>query len=388
MPPAAIVVSFDHLHLGYLGCYGNDWIETPHFDRLAVEAVVFDLHFGENFDPHAAGSAWWTGRYQFPLAPHEQRCQPMLPDALRAAGVTTRLLIESGGETGTAVAPDFDEVLTLRGEEGMDVPEHEMPFARLVSRAVSLLQTPPADDARPSLLWLKSRGVPNPWIPPREFTDLYFDEFGLTEAPDDADTDLQFARALYASYVTCLDRWLGKLLAACRQHPWADHTLLIVTAAAGERLGERGLPGERTPVLHEELVHAPLLVRVPGSDQAASRRHALVQTVDLAPTLLDWFGISVSSFAADGKSLLPLIRNECESVREAALLGIGDRQIALRTPDFLYVVNRDAGGDASSAGQAQLFEKPDDRWEMADTIRQQPETAEQLARQLARVIKP
>src|SRR5437868_6078042 len=32
-------------HLGYLGCYGNDWIATPNLDRLAAEGVVFDQHF-------------------------------------------------------------------------------------------------------------------------------------------------------------------------------------------------------------------------------------------------------------------------------------------------------------------------------------------------------
>ena len=50
-PRRAIVISFDRLPLGYLGCYGNDWIETPHLDRLATQSVLFDLHFGENFDP-------------------------------------------------------------------------------------------------------------------------------------------------------------------------------------------------------------------------------------------------------------------------------------------------------------------------------------------------
>ena len=35
------------LHLGYLGCYGNDWLATPAFDQLAAEAFVFDQHFAD-----------------------------------------------------------------------------------------------------------------------------------------------------------------------------------------------------------------------------------------------------------------------------------------------------------------------------------------------------
>ena len=43
-----IVVVCNGLHLGFLGAYGNSWIETPNLDRLATEGVVFDHHFPEN----------------------------------------------------------------------------------------------------------------------------------------------------------------------------------------------------------------------------------------------------------------------------------------------------------------------------------------------------
>ena len=43
-----IVVVCNSLHLGFLGAYGNAWIETPNLDRLASEGIVFDHHFPEN----------------------------------------------------------------------------------------------------------------------------------------------------------------------------------------------------------------------------------------------------------------------------------------------------------------------------------------------------
>lgn len=39
-----LVVNTLGLHLGYLGCYGNDWIATPNIDRLAAEGITFDQH--------------------------------------------------------------------------------------------------------------------------------------------------------------------------------------------------------------------------------------------------------------------------------------------------------------------------------------------------------
>ncbi len=36
-PMNVIVVVCNSLHLGFLGAYGNAWIETPNLDRLAAE---------------------------------------------------------------------------------------------------------------------------------------------------------------------------------------------------------------------------------------------------------------------------------------------------------------------------------------------------------------
>ena len=45
-----VVLEANGLHLGYLGCYGNDWVATPNLDRLASEGAVFDAHFADQPD--------------------------------------------------------------------------------------------------------------------------------------------------------------------------------------------------------------------------------------------------------------------------------------------------------------------------------------------------
>src|SRR5262245_14740164 len=61
-----VVLVINGFHLGYLGCYGNDWTDTPSLDRLAAEAVVFDRHYADRVDAAGARHAWRTGRYSFP----------------------------------------------------------------------------------------------------------------------------------------------------------------------------------------------------------------------------------------------------------------------------------------------------------------------------------
>ena len=453
-PRRAIVVTFDHLHLGYLGCYGNDWIETPHFDRLASRSVVFDRHCCENVDPAAANHAWWNGIYQFAIDPDRQRKCPSVLDALHDVSVKTHLVVESDGRDDATIAPPFGEVSSVRGTDGFDVAEGATPFACTVKKCAqwladsALVESALAEStghANPQLLWIKSRGVPVPWVPPRDFAELYLDEFGLaargdeghfddealgvdsnddlndesddaadgdgttTKEPDDAaaatsaaplddSLDWRYAATMYAAYVTLLDRGLGKLLATIEESPDWKGALLIVTAGAGQALGEHGsLADERVP-LRAECLQTPLWVCLPESDQAGTRRQSLVQTVDLAPTLLEWFcrpaAVPVpmppaSNRPADsssGKSLLPLVRNEVTAHRDMALMGNGRSEWGIRTDDFFYV---EPGDDAPQPERSppMLFEKPHDRWDQFDVLSQFPQVSDDLRNTLRARIK-
>ncbi len=431
IPLRAVVLTFDRLHLGYIGCYGNDWIETPHLDRLAANAVVFDRHCCENLDPAAANHAWWTGLYQFPLDAEGQRRCPTFLDHLHAANVATHLVVESDGRNETTVAPPFGQVTTVRGADGFDVAESETPFARTVKRCAAIVGES-ADAGSPALMWIKSRGVPVPWVPPQQFAELYLEEFGLSArgeedsrddddeagvgdssededadeaaqsrapAPVDDSLDWRYAAAMYAAYVTLLDRWLGKLLAAIDESPVWKGALLIVSAGAGQALGEHGALADERILLRAECLQTPLWVRVPGSDQGGTRRQALVQTVDLAPTLLDWFRGPVATapeFVAEsepgsqatlgGTSLLPVVSNQVNSQREVALMGHGRSEWGIRTDEFFYVEpgNRPHETDHSAS---LLFEKPHDRWDQFDVLSQFPQVSEDLQNALHQQIE-
>src|SRR5947209_3244073 len=58
-----LCLSASGLHLGYVGCYGNEWIDTPTLDRLAAEGVVFDQHYADSV---GSSRSCWTGRYDLP----------------------------------------------------------------------------------------------------------------------------------------------------------------------------------------------------------------------------------------------------------------------------------------------------------------------------------
>src|SRR5207248_124705 len=88
----ALVLILDSLPLSFLGCYGNDWIDTPALDRIAAEGVVFDRHYSDCPDPAAAYCAWKNGVYSLPPlegAPRAGEPESSLFSRLRGAGVNT-----------------------------------------------------------------------------------------------------------------------------------------------------------------------------------------------------------------------------------------------------------------------------------------------------------
>ena len=58
-----IVMMFDSWQHNYAGCYGNDWIKTPNFDRFAREGVLFENAYGNNMPTLPVRRSMMTGRY-------------------------------------------------------------------------------------------------------------------------------------------------------------------------------------------------------------------------------------------------------------------------------------------------------------------------------------
>jgi arylsulfatase A-like enzyme len=108
------------------------------------------------------------------------------------------------------------------------------------------------------------------------------------------------------------------------------------------------------------------------------RRQDLVQSVDLFPTLAEWFGIGASGLSLEGTGLLPILRGEKNATRSRVLIA-GDGLAGIRTSDY-YLVSRQEDGETP-----RLFAKPEDIWETNDLAAQSPDMVDQLSAQLAQL---
>ncbi|MFW8594082.1 sulfatase-like hydrolase/transferase [Cribrihabitans neustonicus] len=128
--------------------------------------------------------------------------------------------------------------------------------------------------------------------------------------PDLAPTDetIQTLRALYLGLASEVDAHIGRVLTFLEESGQADDTLLVVSADHGEMLGDRHSWGKFS--VYDAAYHTPLIIRMPGNQGQAGRRvQAFTESIDLAPTMLEWAGQEIPN-AMDGRSLLPLLRGE------------------------------------------------------------------------------
>lgn len=127
-------------------------------------------------------------------------------------------------------------------------------------------------------------------------------------------------RAIYLGLVAEVDFHIGRVLDWLDETGQRDDTLVIVTADHGEMLGDKGQWGKET--VFDPAYQVPLIVRNPRQRQQSKvPASALTESVDVAPTILDWIGLPVPA-AMDGQSLLPLMAGDVVGARDAAFAEI------------------------------------------------------------------
>ena len=194
--------------------------------------------------------------------------------------------------------------------------------------------------------------------------------------------------ALTPGRVTLVDHWLGELFEAMRRLGRMDDTLVVFTSDQGEPLGEHGFVRRFRPWLYEELIHTPLIIRMPRGQCGGIRHQALVQTVDLLPTIVSALGlppIDADEAPLHGHDLLPLIRGEQTKVRDYACMGMDVAEFAIRTHLWHLIVPIEI--DPEEPRSAELFRKPEDRWDQNNVIEQHVEVAEHLELALRRFVE-
>ncbi len=437
--PNVLLVVVDALRQDTLGCYGHTRVKSPHIDRLAREGVLFENAFTQAPFTWTSFGSLLTGKY-----PRRHGLVKMAPGTRMVPNVTLASHLESARRrdgatlqdpdylsvsfhtgtlsTGSGLIQGFDLYYEQLAGHGLVVAESPWSVFRSdlllhVLRA-KLAQKSGGDVAGTARAWLGTNGrsrfmamvhlysTHTPYDPPQEFRKLYVDPdyagplkafyaqhreaIERNEAKPTA-ADIAHIQNLYYAGVSQADAAIGDLLAELERQGTLDDTLVIVTSDHGESLGEKGL-WEHNHMVQTNL-RIPLVMRWPRGLPAGKRVGAIVDEIDVLPTVCDLAQIELPPqgdvhATIDGRSLLPLVRGETTSVREFSFaenpmfVSIQDTRWKLIVPFDLIEPDSWAKGQDANGFAPILFDLANDPQEDRDAIAEQRVEAERLIQAL------
>lgn len=377
---SVVVLVIDRLGVGWLGPYGNTWLDTPNFNRLASSSVLCETVVADAPDLAASYRAFLTGRHALAAA---VQSLPSLPQSASAANVANVLLTDDNLVVEQPLAGGFSQrqaFSTKPVSRCADSVEQTGLFA-FFEAAAALIREP----TRPGLVWLHSQGMNGPWDAPLELRYQFADEED-PEPPDfvappnvllpdnfDPDQLLGYVQA-YAGQVALADMCLGLLLNAIAEHPLADQTLLVVTSPRGYPLGEHRRVGPCDEALYGELLQVPLLIQFPGRKHSGARSQQILRPHELYSLIAESCGWQNAPL----RESHVLRELESDSPMDAKVaVAVSDRERAIRTPAWFL---RESHIDGEQ--RRELFAKPDDRWEANEVSSRCTDAVELLAAEL------
>lgn len=370
----AVLVLMDSLNRHFLPSYGNDWVIAPHLERFCERSVRFDRHFIGSAPCMPARRDILTGRLNFlergwgGIEPFD-RC---FTETLSQHGVFTHLVTDHyhyfqvGGENYHCTYNTWDLYRGQESDKWVSQVEHipEPPhlgmwreqYAKNSTRFVQEMDYSSPQTFAAAIDWIRVNGKSDNWFLqvevfdphepfdcPQEYLELYGDDWDGPEfiwpryAPEDLDPDaLTHIRRQYAGVLTMADRWFGRLMDELERQGCMEDTLIIVTTDHGHMLGEHGFMAKNYMHAYDELAHIPLMVYLPGGVHAGETRSQVTQNIDIAPTLLEHFGLSWEH-PIHGVSWWPCLQDASAPAREYALYGWHGMAVNVTDGDYSYL---------------------------------------------------
>lgn len=382
-PKNAIVILLDSLNRHMLGAYGGTEFATPNLDAFARRSMKFNNHFVGSLPCMPARHDILCGALDFLWKPWGsiELWEDPITWPLREKGVVTQLitdhphLFEVGGEN---YYTDFNAWDYLRGHEHdswktradpsfMGAPHHkparlsaqELPYDRSRTYFKDEADFPGPRTMASTAQWIEDNAghhdrfflfvdefdphepfdAPEPWAsmydPDWSDPRIVWPPYAVGAVRDGLLTERegQQLRANYGGKLSMIDHWFDKVMEKIDAKGLWEDTMVVLCTDHGHYLGEHDTWGKPGTPIRRTLGHIPLMIAWPGL--AAGENNALTTSVDLHATLRDIFDAEVPH-VTHGHSLVPLLEDKVDKVRDYALGGIWGREVHLFDGTYNY----------------------------------------------------
>lgn len=383
-----------------LGCYGSP-IKSPHIDALAARGLVFNRAYCQQAVCSPSRTSMLTGRRPdttkiYDLETHFRATIPdviTLPQWFKQHGYHTRSfgkvyhgklddppswsVPHSPNRANQYSDPKTIALLTQIGAEMDEVggktkgPAHEianvtsdsdLPDGYIADKAIEAMRQ--VKD-KPFFLAVGFLKPHLPFVAPKRFFDLYPPEsIGLspnpsppkdvppialtnyaelrayTDMPKKGELSDDQAKELRRAYFACVswvDSQVGRVLKELDDLGLRDNTIVVIWGDHGWHLGDEGLWCKHTNF--EIAARAAFVVSAPGMKSAGKKTNALIEYVDIYPTLCELAKVPLSD-GLEGTSFAPLLDDPSRAWKKAAFSQYPRRQdvmgYSMRTDRYRY----------------------------------------------------
>jgi iduronate 2-sulfatase len=349
--PNVLFFAVDDLRVN-LGCYGDPVARTPNLDRLAARGTLFTRAYTQQAVCNPSRQSLLSGRRPDSIRVWDlnhlfRQTAPdvvPLPEHFKLNGYFTQAFGKiyhgtSGmNDPGSWSVPEQFEAVEKREDyrlaenrapttgqkaaavEFVDAPDDAYPDGQVAAGAVAALQgfaRTAIPERAPFFLAVGIRKPHLPFTAPKRYWDLYdgvtiplpaqpapprgapalalhesVELRGYTDvsaAPRlEADQVARLRRGYYAA-VSFADAQIGRVLDALDRTGLAQNTIVVLWSDHGFHLGEHGLWAKTTN--YEADTRVPLIVATPDARPRGVRTPALVELLDIYPTLLELCGL-------------------------------------------------------------------------------------------------
>ena len=360
--PNILLISIDDLRPD-LGSYGHPIAKTPSLDSFAQSGLLFERAYTHQAISGPSRASLMTGLR--PATTGIKRLQQTVSNTVPAVVTLNKIFKQNGYETisvgkiyhdinddldGWSTAPYDVSYGMRRAREQAGIPrpayesrdsEELLPDAKNVNHALDELERLSQLD-NPFFLAVGLHSPHLPFRAPKNDWDKYDPQqipAPLTTKPQvDAPYWAVVAweiwrydnlppkpgpmpllegnklRHGYLAAVSFADGLVGEILTKVSTLGLDDNTIVVIWSDHGFKLGDHGGWAKHSTV--ELDIHIPMMIRVPGMTSTGARTAALVETVDIYPTLIDLAGLS-EPHVLEGTSMRPLLNKPQQIWKQA-----------------------------------------------------------------------
>lgn len=414
-PPNIVFLMADDHRASSMGCVGDRQIRTPNMDKLADRGVLFTRCYATSPLCMASRASVFTGMYEYKTGCNFQTGKLPAEDwnnlsyavLLRQAGYRTAFAGKWGFPLEVKDYPShFDK---WGGFEGAGQGHYQtdrnpslVPYAAKYPHVTRALGAFGRDFIRESVeagapfclsLSFKAPHKPHNVIDPEDRTRYGgvtfptppgFGEEGLKRLPIQPKLGRQYYQRtewdkdhfqdhlrVYYQLISGVDTAVGMVLDELQRQGVADNTVVFYTSDNGYFCGAHGLQGKVLP--YDDAALIPLIIVDPRGPAARRKQRckAVAGNIDFAPTILELAGLPIPK-KMDGHSLVPLVRDPTQRVRESLLLiqnwgwanNDHNKGLAVVTEDYKYI--HWCYADANVPPAEELFDLRNDPCELTN----------------------